>query len=154
MAKPARIPRPGTSFVMAATRDRRPVFEIARVADLFVETLLHYRTLGHYKLHAYVVLPDHVHLLLTPQSVSLEEAIGLIKDGFAHRMDANSPIWENRYTVYPVANLRDLEMVRAHLHQLPVQANLTSSAELYPHSSAFRRAQATPLSLDAVRAGK
>ena len=95
MAKSVRTPRSGMSFVTTATRDRQPIFEISRVADLFIETLLHYRTLGHYKLHAYVVMPDHVHLLLTPQSITLEQTVGLIKNGFAYRLDKKLPVWED-----------------------------------------------------------
>jgi putative transposase len=127
------------SYVAMATSERRPIFELSRVADLFVDTLLHYRTLGHYKLHAYVVMPDHVHLVLTPQSITLDQAVGLIKSGFAYRVDTKLPIWEDSFTGYSIANMHDLEIVRAYLHQLPVRANLTTAAELYPHSSAYRQ---------------
>jgi len=140
MAKSVRIVRPGMSFVATATRDRRPIFEISRAAELFVDTLLHYRTLGHYKLHAYVVMPDHVHLILTPQSITLEQAVALIKDGFAYRLDAERPVWEDGFTGYSVANIHDLEVVRAYLHQLPVRAGMAAAVELYPHSSAYRQA--------------
>jgi putative transposase len=139
MAKNARTPHPGMSFVTAATRDRRPVFEIARIADLMVDTLLHYRKLGHYKLHAYVVMPSQLHLLLTPQSIALAHAVELIKNGFAYRMDSELPIWEHGFTAYSVSNIHDLELVRTYLHQLPVRAKLVSAPELYPHSSAYRR---------------
>jgi putative transposase len=140
------------SFVTIATRDRRPVFEIARVAELLIDTLLHYRTLGHYKLHAYVVMPDHVHLLLTPQAITLEHAVELIKNGFVYRLDTELPIWEHAFRSYSVANLHDLEIVRTYLHQLPVRANLAPAAELYPHSSAYRRAPSPQAELLALRA--
>jgi putative transposase len=143
MAKAIRTSRPGVSFVTTATRDRRPIFEISRVADLFIDTLLHYRRLGHYKLHAYVVMPDHVHLVLTPQSITLDQAVGLIKSGFAYRLDTKLPIWEDGFTGYSIANMHDLEIVRAYLHQLPVRANLSTAAELYPHSSAYRQTSIT-----------
>ena len=139
MAKTAHIARTGMSFVTTATRDRRPIFEISRAADLFIDTLLHYRTLGHYKLHAYVVMPDHVHLILTPQSITLEQAVALVKNGFEHRIDMNLPVWDEGFTGYSVANIRDLEVVRAYLHQLPVRAGMAVAAELYPHSSAYRQ---------------
>ena len=128
------------SYVTTAPRDRRAIFEITRVAELFIDTLLHYRTVGLYKLHAYVVMPDHIHLLLTPQSITLDQAVALIKNGFAHRLDTQLPVWQEGYTAYSVANNHDLEMVRAHLHQLPVRANLAAAPELYPHSSAHRQA--------------
>jgi putative transposase len=142
MAKAARAPRAGVSYVTTATYERRPIFEISRVAALFIETLLHYRTLGHYKLHAYVVMPDHVHLMLTPQSITLDQAVGLIKTGFAHRLETEIPVWEENFTAYAVANMHDLEVVRAYLHHLPVRAGLAPAAELYPHSSAYRQATA------------
>jgi putative transposase len=145
MAKAVCTSRPGVSYVTTATRDRRPIFEISRVADLFLDTLLHYRRLGHYKLHAYVVMPDHVHLVLTPQSITLDQAIGLIKTGFTYRLDAKLPIWEDNFTAYSIANIHDLEIVRAYLHQLPVRANLAAAAELYPHSSAYRQNSVTTM---------
>ncbi len=140
MAKAVRTPRAGMSYVTTAPQNRRPIFEITRVAELFIDTLLHYRTLGLYKLHAYVVMPDHVHLLLTPQSITLDQAVALIKNGFAYRLDTELPVWQEGYTGYSVANNHDLEIVRAHLHQLPVRASLAAAPELYPHSSAHRQA--------------
>jgi putative transposase len=125
------------SFVTLATQDRRPIFEIARVADLFTDTLLHYRMLGHYKLHAYVVMPDHVHLVLTPQSITLDQTVSLIKNGFVYRLETELPIWEDGFLGYSVANVRDLEIVRAYLHEVPVRANLVPAAEMYPYSSAY-----------------
>ena len=142
MAKPAQPYRPGIAFVTLTTHDKRPIFEIARIADLFVDTLLHYRTVGHYKLHAYVVMPDHVHLLLTPQHITLDQAVELIKHGFAYRLDSKLPVWQPGFTGYSVANLRDLEIVRAFMHQIPVRAHLAAAAELYRHSSAYGNAAA------------
>jgi putative transposase len=140
MSKAVPAPRAGMSYVTTAPQDRRPIFEISRVAELFIDTLLHYRTLGLYKLHAYVVMPDHVHLLLTPQSITLDQAVALIKNGFAYRLDTELSVWQEGYTGYSVANNHDLEIVRAYLHQLPVRANLAAAPELYPHSSAHRQA--------------
>jgi putative transposase len=144
---PARASGPGISFVALPTHERRLVFEISRVAELFVETLLHYRTLGYYKLHAYVVLPDHVHLLLTPQSIPLEKVVALIKNGFVQRLNSPLPVWEQSFIHASVANHRDLEIVRAYLHQLPVRAELAPTAELYPHSSAYRQTPSLPRQL-------
>ena len=126
------------SFVTTATQGRRPLFEISRVAELFIDTLLHYRIQGHYKLHAYLVLPDHVHLILTPRAMPLAHAVNLIQLGFVHRIDSQIPIWDPTYAAYSIRSLRDLATVRGYLHQVPVRAHLTPTAELYPYSSAYR----------------
>jgi putative transposase len=130
------------AFVTTATHERRPIFEISRVADVFIETLLHYRTQGYYKLHGYLVMPDHVYLLLTPQSIRLEQAVRLIKQGFVHRLSTSVTVWERDYKAYSISNLRDLNVVREYLYQLPVRTHMTPSAELYPYSSAYRNVSA------------
>ena len=66
MAIPARTADTGTFFITAITYNRRRLFQLPINATLFLETLQHYRTQGAYKLHAFVVMPDHIHLLLTP----------------------------------------------------------------------------------------
>ena len=131
-------PTAGMAFVTLTTHARRPIFHISRVAELFISTLFHYRIQGHYKLHAYLVLPDHVHLILTPHAMPLAHAVNLIQLGFVHRIDSKIPIWESTYAAYSIGSVRDLATVRGYLHQVPVRAHLTPTAELYPYSSAYR----------------
>src|SRR5271170_4721138 len=125
------------SFVTIATHNQRPVFDVSRLAELFIETLLSNRTRGHYKLHAFLVVPDRVHLLLTPQH-PLDQTIALLQNTFAERLNAADAVWEPGFSAHPIRNLRELETLRTYLHQTPVRTNLASSAELYPYSSAFR----------------
>jgi REP element-mobilizing transposase RayT len=65
--KPTRlISPPGTYFVTFATFQRRRLFIVESYASLFLETLYGYRRQRRYQLHAFVLMPDHVHLPLTP----------------------------------------------------------------------------------------
>ena len=70
----------------SATFNRRRLFQVEAKAELFLEVLQNYRREGYYKLHAFVVMPDHIHLLLTPQGAPIERVVGLIKGGFSHRV--------------------------------------------------------------------
>ena len=49
MAIPTRASRPGTFFITSGTYNRRRLFQVERNAELFLETLHHYRTEGRYK---------------------------------------------------------------------------------------------------------
>ena len=138
VALPSRSAHTGASFVTIGTYERRPIFQISRVAELFIDTLLQYRRQGHYKLHAFLVMPDHVHLLLTPGNVALEETVAQIQKGFAQRLATRHPVWDPGMTAHSIRNLRDLEAVRTYLHQTPVRTHITSTPELYPYSSAHR----------------
>ena len=141
MAIPSRASRPGTFFITTVTYDRRRLFQLPANADLFLETIQHYRSLGHYKLHAFVVMPDHVHLILTPLDTALERAIGFIKGGFSHRLGSKLPVWQRGFTDHRIRDAADMETRRAYLHMNPVRGGLVTTAELYPYSSAYRRSE-------------
>ena len=59
-------------FITASTFQKRNILQTDRMAGLLVNVLLHYRQKQQYLLHDFVVMPDHFHLLITPQE-SLKE---------------------------------------------------------------------------------
>jgi len=138
MAIPSRASRPGTFFVTTATFDRRRLFGVDANAQLFIETLQHYWRERRYKLHAFVVMPDHIHLILTPLEITLERAVGLIKGGFSHRLASNFPVWQRGFTDHRIRDAEDMESRRSYLHRNPVRAGLAEAADLYRFSSAYR----------------
>jgi putative transposase len=103
-----------------------------------METLQHYRWLGHFKLHAFVVMPDHVHLLLTPGELALERVVGLIKGGFSHKVGSKSPVWQRGFSDRRMRDRAEFEIRRDYIHQNPVRAKLVKQMRDYPFSSAHR----------------
>jgi len=138
MAIPQRTTTEGTFFITAITYNRRRAFQVSHNAELFLETLQHYRATGAYKLHAFVVMPDHVHLLLTPQGKTISQIMNLIKGGFSRRMSSNMPVWQRGFTDHLVLDRAHFESRCDYIHQNPVRANLAASPEVYPCSSAYR----------------
>lgn len=64
-----------TYFVTTATMNRRRLFQVEATAHLMLDILQSYRAEGRFALHAFVIMPDHLHVLLTPSpEVSLEKA--------------------------------------------------------------------------------
>jgi REP-associated tyrosine transposase len=138
MSIPSRSDRTGTFFVTSATFNRRRLFQVAANSELFLETLQQYRREGHYKLHAFVVMPDHIHLLLTPQGITIERAVGLIKGGFSHRVGSKFPVWQRGFTDHRIRDRNEFEMRRNYIHQNPVRAGIVELCDSYPYSSAYR----------------
>jgi putative transposase len=138
MSIPARSDRTGTFFVTSATFNRRRLFQVAANAELFLETLQLYRHEGRYKLHAFVVMPDHIHLLLTPQGITIERAVGLIKGGFSHRVGSKFPVWQRGFTDHRIRDRNEFGMRLNYIHQNPVRAGIVELCESYPYSSAYR----------------
>ena len=136
MAIPTRTARPGTYFVTSRTCNSRRLFQLPTNAELFLETLQHYRRNNEYKLHAFVVMPDHIHLLLTP-SQTLERAMSLIKGGFSHRLASRLPVWQRSFTDHRIRDRSDFEVRRNYIHQNPVRAYLAEAPEQYSYSSGY-----------------
>jgi putative transposase len=136
MAIPSRHAGTGIYFVTSITSNRRRLFQIPANAELFIETLQHYGREDNYKLHAFVVMPDHIHLLLTPQGITLERVMGLIKGGFSHRLASKLPVWQRGFTDHRIRDDRDLEIRREYIHQNPVRARIAELPEAYLYSSA------------------
>jgi putative transposase len=86
--KPRRLMSPpGTYFATFSTWERRRLFVVGPYAKLFLQTLYGYRREGRFQLHAFVLMPEHVHLFFTPAiDVTLERALQLIKGGYSHRL--------------------------------------------------------------------
>jgi putative transposase len=138
MAIPPRTASEGTFFITTITYNRRHLFQLPANAELFLETLQHYRREAHYKLHAFVVMPDHVHLLLTPTGKTISQTMNLIKGGFSCKITSAFPIWQRGFTDHLVQSADDFRTHRDYIHQNPVRAHLTASPELYRYSSVFK----------------
>ncbi len=112
-----------------------------RLSELFLDTLFAYRGQGKFLLHEFVVMPDHVHLILTPDmKIPMERAVQFIKGGFSHRcskeLGVKSEIWQRGFTDHRIRDEADSERHRDYIHQNPVRAGLVKNAADYPYSSA------------------
>ncbi len=92
-----------------------------------------------YVLHEFVVMPDHLHLLLTPApDLSLESAAQLIKGGFSYRLGKakRGLVWQESFTNHRIRDDQDYEHHAEYIRMNPVRARLAGTPELYPYSSA------------------
>jgi putative transposase len=131
----------GTYFVTFITWQRRRLFVIEPYVRLFLKTLYSYRRQGRFQLHAFVLMPEHVHLLLTPTSdVTLERAIQLIKGGYSRVFGLEfraQEVWQRRFTDHRIRDAEDFAWHREYIHQNPVKRGLVASTTEYRYSSAY-----------------
>ena len=87
-----------TYLVTAVTAQRRRLFQVTATAELLEQTIRDYRAQGKFLLHAFVIMPDHFHALITPApDVSLEKAMQFIKGGFSFRLKSKLDVWERSF---------------------------------------------------------
>src|SRR5579864_9444496 len=127
--KPTRLfSLPGTFFITFSTFQRRRFFIVESYARLFLKTLYHYQRQRRFQLHAFVLMPDHVHLLFTPaRDVTLERAMQLIKRGYSHAVGkeiSQREIWQKGFTDHRIRDAQDFAGHRLYIHQNPVMGKL------------------------------
>ncbi len=115
----------------------------ARVADMFAEALRYgAETRGAYELGAWVIMPNHVHLVIQPHQ-ALPEIMRWLKTATSNRARKilelpPSPFWEREYYDHWVRSGEELARITAYIERNPVSAGFVSSAETWPWSSAKR----------------
>ena len=86
-----------TYIITASAYMHQNLFQRTETADLLLVTLFRYRDAGEFLVHEFVVMPNHLHLLL---SVDDDHAIGravqMIKGGFSFAMGEGWPEIEGR----------------------------------------------------------
>jgi len=106
-----------------------------------LKTIYGYRRAGKFQLHAFVLMPEHVHLLFTPANdVTLERAVQLIKGGYSHafgqEFGKHKEVWQRGFTDHRIRDGADFERHREYIHRNPVAARLAEGAE-YRYCSAY-----------------
>jgi putative transposase len=130
-----------TFFVTSSTWGKCGLLQSARSAKLLVNVLYHYRQQLEYRLHEFVVMPDHVHLLITVGAkMTVEKAVQLIKGGFAFRagreLGFRAPVWQKGFSEVRVYEQKAYLGIREYIHANPVKRLLVRACVDYPYSSA------------------
>jgi len=145
MARPKHRTKPGaTYFITTDTWQRRVVFHKPAAAELVEAKLFEYREKGAFSVHSYVVMPDHLHVILTPgRTTSLEKAVGLIKGGSSFEIGklkaTKFPVWHEGFTEHQIRDQDDYECHVRYIDLNPVKVGLAGKAGEYPHGSAHGR---------------
>lgn len=138
-----------TYFTTTCAYLKKHTLQSDRMAGLLGEVLQHYRRQQKYLLHEFVVMPNHMHLVITASGVTLERAMQLIKGGFSYRakreLQFGSEIWETSFQDRRVRDFHEYQAFRRYIHMNPVKRHLCEKPEDFPFSSAFRGHDLDPM---------
>ena len=152
-----RLSPPGTYFVTFSAFQRRTIFAVESHVRLFLQLLYSYKRQGRFQLHAFVVMPEHIHLLITPSSsLTLERAMQFIKGGYSHAFGLAfraGEVWQRGFTDHRIRDLEDFVHHRDYIHRNPVERKLVDQADDYRYCSAFSgfKLDAWPPAAEATR---
>jgi putative transposase len=159
MAHPARNARPEevlssarVFFVTTKTSMARRLLQSERNARLLIEVLRSNVAAGRFQLHDFVIMPNHLHLLMTlPTDVTIEKAMQFIKGGFSYRLKRDfgyqGEVWQRGFSEVRITDEQSFLHHRTYIVENPVRAGLVNSAEEYPYCYGYlarKKAQGAP----------
>jgi putative transposase len=122
-------------FITFSCFRHRPILGTPQSQDTFLEILEQSRTKYQFQINGYVVMPDHVHLLVSePENKLLSTVVQVIKQRFS-RTRPETEVWEDRYYDFNVKT-EDKRAEKLHyIHQNPVRRGLVEHPSDWPWSS-------------------
>ncbi len=135
---------PRTFFVSTGTAGGRSLFQTERMANLFIDALRSQMRSRRIIVHDFVVMPNHVHILMTvPGDMSLEKAMQLIKGGFSFRAKKElgfaGEIWQRGYSDVRINDERSFKQHQEYINNNPLKAGLSNLLDEYPFGSTYLR---------------
>ncbi|MFZ3262775.1 MAG: transposase [Terriglobales bacterium] len=124
-------------FVTFSCRHRQPYFSTAKLFDLFVQCLEDTRVRFDLRVFGYVVMPEHVHLLLSEPAGFAQVSAQSTSANLGHRHSScsYSSSWEKRYYDRNVRDYREFTVKLRYLHRNPVKRGLVRTPEEWKWSS-------------------
>jgi putative transposase len=139
-------------FITCSCYRRQPLLNTPARRKLFVTILEETRSRYRFVVHGYVVMPEHIHLLITePEIGDPSVVMKVLKQGFARRLKrrrrresaaqqalwslSRLPVWQKRFYDFNVWSERKrIEKLR-YMHRNPVRRGLVEKPEQWKWSS-------------------
>ncbi len=117
----------------------RHLLQTERNAGLLVDVLRSLVAERAFELHDFVIMPDHVHLLITiGEGMTIEKAMQLVKGRFSYRLAREfgyaGEVWQRGFSEVQVIGRESFEKHVSYMAENPVKAGLVDSPEKYPFS--------------------
>jgi putative transposase len=154
MPRPPRLEFSGAVYhVIARGNEQRDVFRSDSDREFYLRRLAHYRDRFHFRLYAYCLMTNHVHLALETGPVLLSRIVlalhGSYAQAFNRRHERVGHLFQGRYKAFLVQKTSYLLSLVHYIHQNPVKAGLVTEARNYRWSSdRFYRGTRAPDWLD------
>jgi putative transposase len=131
-----------TFFVTTKASMGRALLQSERNAMLFIGVLRANIRARKFRIHDFVVMPNHVHLLITVDGdLSIERAMQLIKGGFSFRLKRDfgylGEVWQRGFSEVRVNDRESFLQHREYIAQNPVKGGLAKSPDEFPFCYRF-----------------
>ena len=130
----------GIYHVMMRGVNRQQIFLEDEDYHSYIQLLSHYKSIYHYKIYAYCLMGNHIHLLIGSGSKPLDTIFKSIGSAFVYwyntKYDRTGHLFQDRFKSEPVNTKQYFLTVLRYILQNPVKAGICTLPQFYKYSSA------------------
>ncbi|GGA65042.1 REP-associated tyrosine transposase [Ornithinibacillus halotolerans] len=140
MARKHRNWIPGATYHITARGNRKDtLFYENKDYETYLELLTDIKEREQFHLHAYCLMPNHIHLLLEPIKTTPTKIIKFIHTNYAitfnRKYDLSGHVFQGRFHAKHVLDDEYFLKASQYIHLNPLEANIVKSPEAYKWSS-------------------
>jgi putative transposase len=140
-------------FITFSCHDRKRYLNTPPACDIFLKSLEATRKRYNFEVLGYVIMPEHVHLLLgEPEAKPLATALQALKLSVS-KLSTQRPFWLPRYYDFNVTTHNKRIEKLHYMHNNPVARGLVSAPEDWPYSSYRHRMLSEPSPVQITQPG-
>ena len=129
----------GIYHIMLRGINKQVIFEDEEDNLKFLETLKNYKAISGYKIFAYCLMSNHIHLLLKVEKENLDLIVKRIASSYVYwynwKYRRSGHLFQDRFKSEPVEDDAYFLTVIRYIHQNPIKAGLSKSIDGYKFSS-------------------
>ena len=140
-----------TYSITTVTFQRRALFRRTTNAELLVKTIFGYREQGRFLLHGFAVMPEHLHVLLTPvNGQTIERCVPCVKGGFSFSVRGQfaGEVWQTGFHEHRVRDSEDFRNQVEYVARNPQRRGLMDHR--FVHTNYLHRLDGMPLAISGL----
>ena len=135
-------------FITFSCYHRRPSLDTPQARDCFIKILEQVRSRFGFRLVGYVVMPEHVHLLISePKTANPSKVLQVLKQNVSRQLreiaplkakgaaPASAHLWQRRFYDFNVWSAKKVREKLEYMHANPVKRQLVEHPKDWPWSS-------------------
>lgn len=128
------------SFITTNTFNNYPLFIDLNSANALISCIYFGRTKNWFDLITFVVMPDHLHLIIVPKEKNISQAMHSIKSFSSKEINRinqkSGQVWQSSFRDFTIYTEKLLLEKVTYIHNNPVRKGLSIDATNYKFSSA------------------
>jgi len=124
-------------FVTWTCKNRYSFFNEENDKKIVLETMNFYREKYKFKIYGYVIIPDHLHLIMyIPPSNNISKITQVVKQYISRKIsNKNESVWQKGFYDHVIRDGIDFKIRLDYIHKNPLKHGLVKKLEEYKWSS-------------------